>query len=83
MLNLKWIILAIAVLMYVFVIAFQSRKVWFTTAAAILVIVLGFIFPNAIFALPSDISSSNSVQARLYSLVHSFRDIINWNVLMI
>ena len=83
MLNLKWIILAIAVLMYVFVIAFQSRKVWFTTAAAILVIALGFIFPNAIFALPEAITSSSSAQARLYSLVHSFRDIINWNVLMI
>ncbi len=83
MLNLKWIILGIAILMYVFVIAFQSRKVWFTTAAAILVILLGFLFPNAIFALPDSISSASSAQARLYSLVHSFRDIINWNVLMI
>ena len=83
MLNIKWIVLGIAVLMYVFVIAFQNKKVWFTSTAAILVILLGFLFPNAIFALPSDISSSSSVQARLYSLVHSFRDIINWNVLMI
>ncbi|MBO7638679.1 MAG: anion permease [Treponema sp.] len=83
MLNIKWIVLGIAVLMYVFVIAFQSKKVWFTTAAAILVIALGFLFPNAIFALPDSITSASSVQARLYSLVHSFRDIINWNVLMI
>ena len=83
MLNIKWIVLGIAVLMYVFVIAFQSKKVWFTSAAAILVIALGFLFPNAIFALPDSITSASSVQARLYSLVHSFRDIINWNVLMI
>ncbi|MBO4320862.1 MAG: TRAP transporter large permease subunit [Treponema sp.] len=83
MFNIKWIVLAIAILMYILVIAFQDKKVWFTTLAAVLVIAIGIILPNAIFTLPPDISSGSTLQARLYSLVHSFRDIVNWNVLMI
>ena len=47
--ELKWVILALAVLMYALVIVFQDKKVWFTTFAGILCIVLGMIFPGVIF----------------------------------
>ena len=47
MTSLKFIVLAIAVLMYLLVIIFQNKKVWFTTAAAVLVIILGMIFPDS------------------------------------
>ncbi len=49
MTSLKFIVLAIAVLMYLLVILFQNKKVWFTTAAAVIVIILGMIFPGSIF----------------------------------
>lgn len=78
MLNLKWIILAIAVLMYVLVIAFQDKKVWFTTAAAVLVVILGMIVPNVIF--PTELTGA---AGRFYALTHSVGEIINWNVIMI
>ncbi len=77
---LKWIVLAIAVLMYVFVIAFQNKKVLFTSIAACLVIILGIVFPNEIFALPQNISGINT---HLYSISHSLFEIINWNVILI
>lgn len=77
---LKWIILAIAVLMYIFVIAFQDKKVIFTSGAALLVIILGIIFPGVIFKLPENISSFGS---RSYALTHSLFEIINWNVILI
>ena len=47
---IKWIILGLAVLMYLFVIIFQDKKVWFTTAAALITIVLGFVFMNQVFS---------------------------------
>ena len=72
--NLKWIVLAIAVAMYAFVIAKQDKKVIFTTAAAILVIILGIVFPGAIFTTGN---------GRLYALSHAFSSLVNWNVLMI
>ncbi len=43
-LNLKWIVLAIALIMYLLVILFQEKKVWMTTGAALLTVVLGFVF---------------------------------------
>ena len=82
--NMKWVVLGIAVLMYALVIAFQNKKVWFTSIAAMLVIILGMIFPGTIFNLPEDVMASvSSVPSHLYAFTHSFTDIINWNVLMI
>lgn len=82
--NMKWIVLAVAVVMYALVIAFQDKKVWFTSAAAFIVIVLGMIFPGKVFILPEDIMARESASpAHWYSLTHSFADIINWNVLLI
>ena len=46
--ELKWIVLAIAVVMYALVIAFQDKKVCFTTVAALAVVILGTIFPAKI-----------------------------------
>ncbi|MFA6936819.1 MAG: SLC13 family permease [Treponema sp.] len=81
---MKWIVLGIAILMYAFVIVFQDKKIWFTTIAAVLVIIFGMIFPGAVFDLPEDVMASvSSVPAHLYAFTHSFTDIINWNVLMI
>ena len=73
MMELKWIVLALAVVMYALVIAFQDKKVWFTTAAAVAVVVLGTIFPARIFA----------GDGRAFALLHSLGALINWNVLMI
>lgn len=52
--ELKYIILAVAVVMYALVIAKQNKKVLFTTIAALVIIALGMIFPNEIFPLPFD-----------------------------
>lgn len=49
--QLKWIILAIAIIMYGLVIVFQNKKVYFTTIAAILVIILAVVFKGALFSL--------------------------------
>ena len=84
MLNIKSIIILIAIVMYALVIVFQSRKVIFTSVAALLMIVLGMIFPGKIFPLPEDIISLESnTPSVFYALTHSFLEIINWNVLMI
>lgn len=80
--ELKWMVLAIAVVMYAFVIVKQERKVLFTTIAAIVVILLGIIFPNRIFPLPDGLGLENAV-GKLYAVTHSFSSLINWNVLMI
>ena len=76
MASLKYLVLAIAVLMYILVIFFQNKKVWFTSAAALIVIILGMIFPGQIFIQPEQAS-------RIYDFTHSFFQIINWNVIMI
>ena len=78
----KYIILAIAVIMYLLVILFQDKKVWFTTSAAVLVILLGIIFPGNVFELPSTIIQG-SVGSRIYAVTHSIGQIINWNVILI
>lgn len=82
--NLKWIVLGVAVLMYLLVIAFQNKKVLFTTAAALSVLILGMVNPGSIFPLPEDVLASDTMMPlRMYAVVHSFEDIVNWNVLMI
>ncbi len=70
---LKWIVLAAAVLMYILVICFQEKKVWFSSVAALLVLCLGIVFPGGVFE-QSD---------RALTLAHVFGELINWNVLMI
>ena len=74
MVNLKWLVLALAVAMYALVIAKQDKKVIFTSVAALLVIGLGIAFPGAIFT---------SGSGRFYALTHAFSSLVNWNVLMI
>ena len=84
--NIKWVVLGIAILMYILVIAFQEKKVWFTTIAAILVVILGIIFPSYIFDITGkaeDLLAGSSFNLHIYSVTHSLFDLINWNVLMI
>lgn len=82
--NIKWIVLSIAVLMYLLVIFFQNKKVLFTTAAALAVLILGMVNPGSIFPLPEDVLAYDTMwPVRMYAVVHSFEDIVNWNVLMI
>lgn len=78
---LKLCILVIAVLMYLLVILFQDKKVWFTSAAALLVVILGIVFPNVIFPIPGMAEGLGG--SRLYAFTHSLFQIINWNVIMI
>ena len=71
---LKYVVLSLAIRMYLLVILFQEKKVWFTSAAAVIVIILGIIFPGQIFTGES---------TRIYAFTHSVFEIINWNVIMI
>lgn len=74
---LKWVVLGIAVLMYVLVIAFQERKVWFTSLSALICVVLGIVFPGVIF------SDGAGETSRFFAVSNAFSSLINWNVLMI
>ncbi len=50
--EMKWIVLAIAVLMYAVVIAFPNKKAWASLGAALLTVVLGVVSPgHALFDL--------------------------------
>ncbi len=82
--QLKWVVLAVAVIMYALVIAFQGKKVWFTSFAALLVVVLAMIFPGSIFPLPEDVlAKDGNFPSHIYAFTHALVDIINWNVLLI
>ncbi len=72
--ELKWIVLIIALLMYLFVIIFQDKKVWFTSSAAILIIVLAIFNMNKVFVGQSNFSSL---------IRRIFLEHINWNILLI
>lgn len=74
MLNIKWVVLAIALVMYLLVILFQEKKVWMTTAAALITVVLGFIFAGNVFVPTANAGSF---------FYHIFFELINWNILMI
>ena len=78
--NIKWIVLIVAVIMYLLVILKQDKKVWFTTGAALLLVALGTVFPGAIF---NDGNGGASETGRLFAVTHSLGTLINWNVLMI
>ncbi len=80
---IKYVILGISILMYVLVIAFQKKKVWITTGAAVLVILLGMIFPGFVFNNPEDSVLAAFAGGHFYALIHSLFSVINWNVIMI
>ena len=75
--ELKWIVLALAILMYIFVIIFQNKKVWFTTGAVFLLLIFGMIFPGQVF------SEGLASSGRFTVISHSLFELINWNILMI
>lgn len=74
--EMKWVVLALAVMMYALVIIVQHKKIVFTSAAALVILLLGAIFPESIF-------SSGCVPLRAYPFIHAFTSLVNWNVLMI
>ena len=74
MFNIKFVILAVALIMYLLVILFQEKKVWMTTAAALITVILGFIFTGHVF------EAQPSAEHLFY---HVFFELINWNILMI
>ncbi|MGP1603865.1 MAG: SLC13 family permease [Treponema sp.] len=73
--EMKWLVLCAALFMYLLVILFQDKKVVFSSAAAIILLALGIIFPGKIFTAAGS--------ARFSAAVHSLTELINWNVLMI
>lgn len=82
--NIKWLVLGIAVLMYLCVIAFQEKKVLFSSIAAVVVVILGVILPDTIFPFAESAGEiTGAFQSRTYAITHSLFEIINWNVLMI
>lgn len=76
--EMKWLVLALAVVMYLLVICFQNKKIWFTTIAALIIVVLSVFQPEKIFNLGSYTNAPS-----LAVLYHVFFELINWNVLMI
>ncbi len=77
--EIKWIILALALVMYLLVIIFQEKKVWMTSVAALAVIVLGFLAQGG--ALAGNVFEPLSSAPALAH--HIFLELINWNILMI
>ena len=73
--EMKWLVLCAAVLMYLLVILFQDKKVIFSAAAALILLALGIVLPGKIFPAAGS--------ARFSAVVHSVTALINWNVLMI
>lgn len=82
--QVKYLTLIIAAVMYLFAVIFKKNKIYFSTAAAFLVILLGMIFPNKIFALPKDILAMNeNFSMSFYALSYSFTSAIPWNLFLI
>ena len=79
---MKAVILALAALMYALVIAFQSKKLIFTTGAALIAIALAMLFPGDVFTLPAGVVAG-SLASRVFALTHSLCSLVNWNVVMI
>lgn len=75
--EIKWLVLALALLMYLFVIIFQDKKVWITTGAVLVVLILGLIFPGQIF------KEGFAETGRFTVISHSLLELVNWNILMI
>jgi len=72
--QIKFVILGIAVLMYLLVILFQEKKVWATSLAAFATVILGICFQGQVF---------NATQNLPALLSHIFTELVNWNILMI
>ena len=79
MFSIKFLVLALALVMYLLVIIFQDKKVIFTTAAALILVLLGT-FVSGIF---NSQSASVTQNGTAFLLHHIFFELINWNVLMI
>ena len=77
--DIKWIILGIALVMYLLVILFQEKKVWMTSLAALAVIVLGFLCQGG--SIGGNVFEPLAGPAELFR--HIFFELINWNILMI
>ena len=77
--EIKWLILGIALVMYLLVIIFQEKKVWMTSVAALAVVVLGFLCQGG--ALTGSVFEPLTGPAQLF--YHIFFELINWNILMI
>ena len=77
--DIKWIILGIALVMYLLVIIFQEKKVWMTSLAALAVIVLGFLCQGG--SISGNVFEPLAGPAELFG--HIFFELINWNILMI
>ncbi|SEQ43671.1 possible tyrosine transporter P-protein [Treponema bryantii] len=77
--DIKFIILALALVMYLLVIIFQEKKVWMTSVAALAVVVLGFLCQGG--AIGGNVFSQLAGPAELFQ--HIFFELINWNILMI
>ena len=77
--EIKYIILALALVMYLLVIIFQNKKVWMTSVAALVVIFLGFLAQGG--ALSGNVFEPLSGLGALAR--HIFLELINWNILMI
>ena len=63
--------------MYLLVIIFQDKKVWFTSGAVCLLLLLAVLFPGKIF------NQGFAQDGRFTVLAHAFLELINWNILMI
>lgn len=82
--NIKWIVFVLAVATYVLAIVFKNRKIWFTSCAAAVVILLGIIYPDSVFPLPEDIVAMDiAYKSRTFALIHTLQDLISWNIIMI
>ncbi|MBO6175961.1 MAG: hypothetical protein J6O39_00240 [Treponema sp.] len=82
--QMKWAALCIAAVMYVLAVAFRSRRVYFSTLAAFIIILLGMIFPGELFVLPKDILAMDDMTGmRLYAFAYSIGTAVQWNLLMI
>ena len=77
--DIKFIILALALVMYLLVIIFQNKKVWMTTCAALITIVLGFLAQGGV--LSGNVFEPLNSAGQLAH--HIFLELINWNILMI
>ena len=81
--DIKWLILGIALVMYLLVIIFQEKKVWITSLAALAVTVLGLIFAGSSAGSGALYGNVFTPQPSAFSLLCHIFSLINWNILMI
>ena len=81
--DIKWLILGIALVMYLLVIIFQEKKVWITSLAALAVTVLGLIFAGSSAGSGALYGNVFTPQPSAFTLLCHIFSLINWNILMI